>query len=177
MGEVDLRLRRQPVEQARRPCDRQVIPTHVRNLDRTANAHATALEQAQAGSVRRFLAAFEQELHAEANPQQRRAAAHRVTYGIPPTGAYRGRGAEMAYTRNDDARGAIQLGGTGRREVLGAAGGQGLAHGREIAGAVIDQGDHSRPFVDGSIRPSCLSFEQATRRARAKALNTASIWW
>jgi hypothetical protein len=34
---------------------------------------------------------------------------------------------------------------------------------------------HSRPFVDGSISPSCLSRLHATRSARANALKMASI--
>ena len=34
----------------------------------------------------------------------------------------------------------------------------------------------SRPLVLGSMVFNCLSFEQATRSARANALNTASMW-
>ena len=42
----------------------------------------------------------------------------------------------------------------------------------------VDNGDHSSPLVLGSMRASCLSREQATRKARAKPLNSASIlWW
>ena len=44
------------------------------------------------------------------------------------------------------------------------------------AGLVIDQRNHSRPLVLGSIFASRLSFATATRRARANALNTASTW-
>ncbi len=75
----------------------------------------------------------------------------------------------------------------GARDGLGAIGNlrlcaemvQGFEHGGEVAGLVVDDGDthQSRPFVDGSIAPSCLSREQATRRARAKALKMASILW
>src|ERR1019366_4970067 len=48
---------------------------------------------------------------------------------------------------------------------------------RQIARLVIDDGyaHQSNPFVDGSISPSCLSREHATRSARAKALKIASI--
>ena len=50
-----------------------------------------------------------------------------------------------------------------------------LADRREIAGAVVDQRDHSSPFVLGSIFASRRSFAQATRSARANALKHASI--
>ena len=40
----------------------------------------------------------------------------------------------------------------------------------QIAGAVVEQRDHSRPFVLGSIFASRRSFAQATRSARANAL-------
>ena len=49
-----------------------------------------------------------------------------------------------------------------------------LAHRRQVAGAVVDERDHSSPFVLGSIFASRASFAQATRSARANALNTAS---
>ena len=62
-----------------------------------------------------------------------------------------------------------------RREHVGADRGERLAHRRQVAGAVVDERDHSRPLVLGSIRASRLSFAQATRSARANALKTASI--
>ena len=49
-----------------------------------------------------------------------------------------------------------------------------LFYRRQIAGLVIDDRDHSSPFVLGSIFWSRLSREQANRSARAKALNSAS---
>ena len=59
---------------------------------------------------------------------------------------------------------------------------QGALDAGDVACTVVDEGDslclrvgHSRPFVLGSMSPSCLSREHATRRARAKALNNASI--
>ena len=41
-------------------------------------------------------------------------------------------------------------------------------------GSLASLSDHNRPLVDGSARPSCLSFEHATRSARANALKIAS---
>ena len=50
-----------------------------------------------------------------------------------------------------------------------------LAHRREVAGAVVDERDHSSPFVLGSIFARRASCAQATRSARANALKTASM--
>mgnify|MGYP003693635583 CR=1 FL=1 len=55
--------------------------------------------------------------------------------------------------------------------------GQRLAHRRQVAGAVVDERNHSSPFVLGSIFARRASFAHATRSARANALNTASMWW
>ncbi len=54
---------------------------------------------------------------------------------------------------------------------------QRLQHRGQVARLVIDHGyaHHNSPFVEGSIPASCLSREQATRKARAKALKMASI--
>lgn len=46
-----------------------------------------------------------------------------------------------------------------------------------VAGAVIEQRDHSKPLVEGSWRFRRESREQAYRKARAKALNSASTAW
>src|SRR5439155_20990296 len=68
--------------------------------------------------------------------------------------------------------------GLGGHEDLRADRGQRLLHRRQIARAIVNQCDQSSPFVDGNIFARRLSFAQATRRARANALNTASIlWW
>ena len=52
---------------------------------------------------------------------------------------------------------------------------KGFFYGADVARAIVDNRDHKRPLVLGSILASCLSREQATRTARANALNRASI--
>ena len=59
---------------------------------------------------------------------------------------------------------------------LGAERRERLAHRREVARAVVDERNHSSPFVLGSIFASRASLAHATRKARANALNTASTW-
>ena len=101
----------------------------------------------------------------------------RVEDGRAPRGVDRARGAEVADAGDHDAgrRARDRAGAAGVVERR-AHGRQRLAHRRQVAGAVIDQRDHKSPFVDGSVRPSCRSFEQATRSARANALKIASTW-
>src|ERR1700734_2324107 len=61
---------------------------------------------------------------------------------------------------------------------LATEGIQSLHHRGQVAGLVVNYSDHSNPLVLGNILPICLSFEHATRSARAKALKRASIlWW
>src|SRR5437763_13314675 len=49
-----------------------------------------------------------------------------------------------------------------------------LLHRRQVSRLVIDNRDHSSPFVLGNILASLWSREQAKRSARANALNSAS---
>ena len=73
-------------------------------------------------------------------------------------------------------RRACQIRRLGRREQLCADGGEALANGGQIAGAVVDERDHSSPFVLGQHPRQRRSRAQATRSARANALKTASTW-
>ncbi len=84
----------------------------------------------------------------------------------------------MAHAGKHDAlRGFYEREIAVRDDRLRAQMAQRLEHGGEIARLVIDHGyaHHNNPLVEGSISPSCLSREQATRSARAKALKMASI--
>ena len=88
----------------------------------------------------------------------------------------RGGGTEVADAGDDDPGRAWQVRRIARREQLGAAAVEPFAHRRQVARAVIDERDHSSPFVLGSIRARRRSRAHATRSARANALNTASTW-
>ena len=80
----------------------------------------------------------------------------------------------MADAWHDDGVRPVEIGSRGGHEEIGAEGGERLLDGRQVAGVIVDQCNHSSPFVLGSIRASRRSVEQATRSARANALNTAS---
>src|SRR6266545_2986616 len=132
----------------------------------------TAWQNAEPGHFRRFVTPLEQPLHPEADPEQRRAASHNGSDRIAPRTDKRRRRGEVADARHDECRKAGELlRGRGYGEV-GAESAQGLANRGEVAGAVIDQPNHSSPFVLGSIFANRASRAQATRSARANALNT-----
>ena len=137
----------------------------------------TSLHHAEPGGAWRLVAALEQPLHANADAEQRdacaSAAADRVTpFLVQGTGR-----SEVPDAGDDDGFRAVQISGPFWRHEFRAERGERLAHRREIARTVIDQSNHNNPFVLGSIFASRLSFAQATRSARANALNTASTWW
>ena len=46
----------------------------------------------------------------------------------------------------------------------------------QVARAVIENGDHNNPLVEGRSPLRLRSFEQANLRARAKHLKSASTW-
>ena len=168
------------------------VPADVRNLDGVSLASAAQAVAAARragrgpGQLRRFLAALEQPLHAETDAEQRPAFAD-AGRGWPSihSRVERRGGAEVADARHDDAasRPTMSAGDAGTNTSAPMAA-SAFLHRGQVAGAVVDERDHSSsiahssPFVLGSIRASRLSFAQATRSARANALNTASIlWW
>ena len=78
------------------------------------------------------------------------------------------RGVEVADARDDDAARAASSPGVVGVQTLGAERRERLAHRRQVAGAVVDERDHSRPFVLGSIFASALVLRagHAQRAAR-----------
>jgi len=87
-------------------------------------------------------------------------------------------GGKVAYTRKHKAPGGFDERKVSvRYHSLCAQMVKRLEHRGQVAGFVVDHryAHHNNPLVEGSIFPSCLSLEQATRRARAKALKMASI--
>ena len=87
--------------------------------------------------------------------------------------------AEVADAGQDDLRGALRRPAASRTSSYSRADlVQRVLDRPQIAGAVIEDGDHSSPLVEGSWSFSRASFEQAYFMARAKHLKIASIlWW
>ena len=75
----------------------------------------------------------------------------------------------MADAGHDDPRAPAISSGVTRRRELGAQRRERLAHRRQIAGAVIDERNHSSPFVLGSIFAMPLVFRaRHPQRARER---------
>src|SRR5215472_5518471 len=166
---------RNATQQTRAGTDIDLVPANMGRLHSGGKTRDFAGKQARALSLRRFAAAFKQPLHAYADSQKGLAGLdgvkHRRPEGLIQALAAR----EMANARHHELfgdRDRVRHGGYrgGNAQML-----ERLVHGADVAGAVVNDSDHSSPLVLGSMRASCRSREQATRKARAKALNKASI--
>src|SRR5262249_34856087 len=150
---------------------------------RRANPGGEALhpsgKDAQTRHFRRLLARFEQRLHAETNPQKRHARPEALEEGIadrqPVESAHHL--PEVTHSRQDNLFRPLQARGVAHNLIAGPQRTERILDGAEVAGAVIEDGDHKIPFVLGNWSFSRRSFEQAYFMARAKHLKMASILW
>ena len=82
--------------------------------------------------------------------------------------------AEMAHAGKQDLGRRQQARGIAHQGVLAAEFAERVLHAAQIARAVIEDGDHNSPLVDGSWSFRRASLEQANFMARAKHLKMAS---
>ena len=156
--------------------NRNSVPTHVRRLHLLRKLRALPSEGAQPIQVRGFGAALKQPLQPQADAQQRPCT--RDTFSQQCSQSLIGqrrRRLKVAHSRNDPLLRASCGVRVTRYDAVAPEMLQRIHHRGQISRAIIDNRNHSSPFVLGSIRPSCLSFEHATRSALANALNSASI--
>ena len=138
-------------------------------------------------AVRIFVAAVEQHLLADADPEERSTRQDRfVDDRFEPAAAQRVEtGAERSDTGQHDGSGVAHQAGVGSEAGVGADVLQRLLRRAEVPDAVVEHGDqrfatqsshrptcHSTPFVDGTPSPSTRT---ASRRQRATPLNVASM--
>src|ERR1044071_2345331 len=114
--------------------------------------------RARPAYARLSVAASEQPLHADADPEERRAPLHGLRNRVAPRPFEHRRGGEIADARHDEALGGQTLGWLSRRLVLGTERVERLAHRRQVAGTVVVERDHSSPFGLGSIFVGRASF-------------------
>src|SRR6185312_11998581 len=155
------------------------VPAHVRNFLSFGEALTDRVESAETSAFRSFRASGKKPLQANADSEKRRARADAFGNRLLQSALLKklSRG-EVPHPGQNNLLGVPHhfrvLGGDGVRPDSS----QRLHYGSEVSGFVINDGDHSSPLVEGSILPSCLSREHATRSARANALNSTSIlWW
>ena len=120
-------------------------------------------KDAEAALVGRFFAAFEEPLQAEADSEKGHAGFDAGHEGVADVHFVERAQhlSEVADAGEDDLRGAFEAGGVADEFVSRADFIERILHGAEIACAVVEDRDHSRPFVDGSWSLSCASMEQA----------------
>ena len=150
----------------------------MRDLDTPGDARHAPGQQSESFAQPVFLAFLEEDLHPEADAQDRRAAAQRLIESAaqPERLAPLHAEPERGDTRKNDARPAADLARVRGQARLGAGAEERLDNAAEVSEAEIDDGDgraHSTPFVLGTpaIRPSRA---HAWRSARANDLKTAS---
>src|SRR6185369_17516245 len=167
---------------AKQPClspEIERVPTDVRDFETPIRVtrqpcYATG-DRAESRGFGCLVASVEQPLHADADSKERSSRRDGAVDGLAPGSIQPGGGAEVSDTRHDHAARLPALLRHRRHDEVGAERRQRLAHRGQIASAVINECNHSSPFVLGSIFASRASFAHATRSARANALNTASM--
>src|SRR5215469_3701358 len=180
VGEVHVRARRNPRKQSRLSYHRVAVPSHMGRFHCVGKSCTSPSKHAQATQCRRLVAALKHPLQAQTDPQQRHLSrSNSITqYGSKRSVRQRGCRLEVPDSRNNALLGTshnVRVIGDNAlpTEVLNR-----LHYRCQVPGSVINNCNHSSPFVVGNILPNCLSFEQATRNARANALKSASIlWW
>src|ERR1700722_3432224 len=179
MRVVDKRIGCNAPQQLRALLNRQRIPANMRRFHRRRKLPAFAGKDASARDLSALFTPFEKPLHSQADSEkwsaprkalQQLLAQARVVERLQRRKVSNSRQHDLV-SRSHDLR-------LGRHHNISAEMVESFFNRIQIARAVIHDSDHRSPLVLGNIRPSRRSREQATRSARAKALNSASIlWW
>src|SRR4051794_6708502 len=169
----------QPLDQRRLLPPSNRVPADLRDLQpRRIEGADLAGEQRKTTGATELDRALEQELHAQADAEHghtlRTPLANQVVEPTLGDGAHRLR--ERANSRQDEpGRRADPLSVVGDLHV-GAHVLERLLDRTQVAHSVVEDGDHSRPFVDGT--PDAFgSKAAASRSARANDLKQASTMW
>src|SRR5262249_48206148 len=136
---------------------------------------ALAGKQSRSGGIRRFRASIEQPLHAYTDSKKGLTGCDRLQHSFAQPRIERLAARKVSHTGDQKLFSGGDSDGIGSHFSSGAKMIQCLLDRADIARAVVDNGNHNSPLVLGNIRASCLSREQATRKARAKALKRDSI--
>ncbi len=125
--------------------------------------------------MRRLPARLEHPLHAQTNSEQRNLPVDRVHDRFLQSSRQRGCGFKIPHARQNDLAGPRDRRRVGGDRRLVSEMVKRFFHRGKISGLIVNDGDHSNPFVLGNRRAIRRSRQQAARNARAKALNNASI--
>ena len=158
-----------------------VVPAHVGYCQaRSRKALQAARQEAQPCSAAMFGTVFEQQLHAQAHPQRGALRDQLAQDCIQPAAGQFRHG--LTHGAHPGQHQAARLG--QHRRLVGQADGlawrhmsHGLGDGMQITHAIVHDGDHNTPLVDGTPPPQGEASPGrlvAWARARPKALKTVS---
>src|SRR5215208_807695 len=170
----------QALGQRRLALERHPVPPDVRELGRLERRHLAG-QQAEPQSALVLRGGLEQQLHAEADAEHRRATARafadHLVETLRPQPSHRL--GKRPHAGDHDRVGRADLVVVGSAPDVGADVLERLLDGAAVAHPVVDERDGAHvsvPLVDG-IPDSEGSTATATRSARANALKQASIMW
>src|SRR5262249_30899898 len=150
---------------------------HVRDLPTGREPAHDAGQHVEALALAELLAAREEQLVAEADAEERAAAVERATQRRrqAETLEIGHRIVKRAVAGKDHGIGVVHRVGVRGHAGVNAAPFEGLLDRAEIAPAVIDDGDHNVPLVEGRIPAMRGLSRVASASARPTALKTASV--
>src|SRR5207302_1708275 len=156
---------------------RHLVPLHLGALDPLGEEAHRARKQAQPGHPRILLRRLVEQLHPDADGQERDVPLGRVGRDLVQARRHQRLHAapEGAHAGKNDADRALGLVGTGDEHGVGSHLDQRLLGRAQVPYPVVQDGDHSEPLVEGTSAPSTRT---ASRKARATPLKEASrMWW
>src|ERR1017187_653322 len=130
----------------------EFIPSHVGNARTEGKALHRSGVNAQAADFRGLFARFEQRLHAETNAQKGHAGLHAPDQGFAYIEGIQSAHhlAEMSHAGKQNLGGREQSRSIAHQRVLAAQFAERVLHAAQVAGAVIEDGNHNSPLVEGS---------------------------
>src|SRR5262245_1298273 len=160
--------------------DPHLVPADLRQPRDVAHLAHVPGQQPEPGGVLRLLAALEEELHADADPEDRDAAPARVHHDRPELVSVELARAvtEVPDARQDERASVAQLRLIAHELRVVPDRAERLPHRGEVAHPVVDDGDHQiSPLLDGTPRRrGSLRAAASTTRPRPFMV-ASSRWW
>src|SRR5262245_13581245 len=155
------------------------VPAHVRHFEAGGEPPDGPGNHVEPLAVTELLARGEQQLVAQADAQERPLPVER-----PAQGGQQSEGVEVFHgivkrpvPGQDDGVGLVDQTGILSHSRRHSEPTEGFLHRAQVAPAVVDDGDHKLPFVEGIWSAIRGLIRVASASARPTALNTASVMW
>src|SRR5262249_18439090 len=176
VDEVEVRARRDAVEEAQIAGVRHAVPSHVRNLPPGGKPAHGAGDHVEPAALAELLAGREQQLIAETNPEKRAAAVERpaecrkqaepleVRHGV----------VECAVSREDDSVRLVDAPGILRDRRRHADPPKRLLDGAEVPAPVIDHGNHGLASPAAAARSAAITTRPSSRAGSRRSADSGA---